>query len=363
MVPRNSNTRGTSVAQEMTGEELRRYREQRGMNQQELVTWLNERLNRRYDRAKISRWETGAERIPQLVASALKVAGEPVGIPAVAVRAAPLVFCAANQKGGVAKTTTCVNVAWLLATTDRPASGRRVLLVDCDPQANATVHLGVDPHEQELAKATLTHALKSTRPMREFVVPVCDGAFDLLPSSISLAATDRELLRQPNGTLVLRAKLAQLAGHYDCVVLDCPPHLGELTVSVLNAADQLLIPTQTEMLSMMGIPQLFETIAGVRELVNPNLQVLGILPTMYSPRRLQDEQVMAELRELAAAQGLRLFSPVKRAADYAKSVMAGKPGLAVNPNSAGAESYREIARALLDLARLDSAKQEVRHGA
>jgi len=142
------------------------------------------------------------------------------------------------------------------------------------------------------------------------------------------------------------------------VVLDCPPHLGELTVSVLNAADQLLIPTQTEMLSMMGIPQLFETIAGVRELVNPHLQVLGILPTMYSPRRLQDEQVMAELRELAAAQELRLFSPVRRAADYAKSVMAGRPGLAVNPNSAGAESYREIARALLALA-----KQEVRHGA
>jgi chromosome partitioning protein len=353
MVPPGFTTRGTAVAQEMTGEELRRYREQRGMNQQELVTWLNERLNRRYDRAKVSRWESGAERIPQTVASALKADGEPVGIPAVAMRATPLVFCAANQKGGVAKTTTCVNVAWLLA-----GAGRRVLLVDCDPQANATVHLGVDPHEQELAKATLTHALKSTRPMREFVVPVCDGMFDLLPSSISLAATDRELLRQPNGTLVLRAKLAQLAGHYDYVVLDCPPHLGELTVSVLNAADQLLIPTQTEMLSMMGIPQLFETIAGVRELVNPHLQVLGILPTMYSPRRLQDEQVMAELREMAAAQGLRLFSPVRRAADYAKSVMAGKPGLAVNPNSAGAESYGEIAAALLALA-----KQEVRHGA
>ena len=338
----------------MSGEELRRYREQRGMNQQALVGWLNERLNRRYDRAKISRWETGAERIPQNVAGALKTATEPVGIPAAAaVRAAPVVFCAANQKGGVAKTTTCVNVAWLLAQ-----SGRRVLLIDCDPQANATVHLGVDPHERELAKATLTHALKASRPMREFMTPVCDGAFDLLPSSISLAATDRELLRQPNGTLILRAKIAQLAGQYDFVVLDCPPHLGELTVSVLNAADQLLIPTQTEMLSMMGIPQLFETIAGVRELVNPRLEVLGILPTMFSPRRLQDEQVMAELRELAAAESLRLFSPVRRAADYTKSVMAGRPGLAINPNSAGAESYAEIADALLALA-----GEEMRHGA
>ncbi|MGQ9370214.1 AAA family ATPase [Azospirillum sp. ST 5-10] len=338
---------------EMTGEELRSYREQRGMNQQALVSWLNERLSRRYDRAKISRWETGAERIPQIVASALKDGTEPVGIPAVAARGAPVVFCAANQKGGVAKTTTCVNVAWLLAS-----AGSRVLLIDCDPQANATVHLGTDPHEQELGKATLTHALKSTRPMREFVTPVCDGAFDLLPASISLAATDRELLRQPNGTLILRAKIAQLAGHYDYVVLDCPPHLGELTVSVLNAADQLLIPTQTELLSMMGIPQLFETIAGVRELVNPHLRILGILPTMYSPRRLQDEQVMSELRDLAAAENLRLFSPVKRAADYTKSVMAGRPGLAINPNSAGAESYQEIADALLELA-----KEGVRHGA
>ncbi|WP_114856660.1 MULTISPECIES: AAA family ATPase [Azospirillum] len=342
------------MAHEMSGEELRRYREQRGMNQQALVGWLNERLNRRYDRAKISRWETGAERIPQNVAGALKTATEPVGIPAAAaVRAAPVVFCAANQKGGVAKTTTCVNVAWLLA-----GSGRRVLLIDCDPQANATVHLGVDPHERELAKATLTHALKASRPMKEFMTPVCDGAFDLLPSSISLAAADRELLRQPNGTLILRAKIAQLAGQYDFVVLDCPPHLGELTVSVLNAADQLLIPTQTEMLSMMGIPQLFETIAGVRELVNPRLQILGVLPTMYSPRRLQDETVMKELRELAAAEQLHLFSPVKRAADYSKSVMAGRPGLAYNPNSAGAESYREIADALLALA-----GEEMRHGA
>ncbi|WP_448191595.1 AAA family ATPase [Azospirillum sp. sgz301742] len=342
------------MAHDMSGEELRSYREQRGMNQQELVSWLNQRLNRRYDRAKISRWETGAERIPQTVAATLKDATEPVGIPAAhAVRHAPVVFCAANQKGGVAKTTTCVNVAWLLAR-----QGRRVLLIDCDPQANATVHLGIDPHEQELAKATLTHALRSTRPMREFVTPVCGGVFDLLPSSISLAAADRELLRQPNGTLILRAKIAQLAGHYDYVVLDCPPHLGELTVSVLNAADQLLIPTQTEMLSMMGIPQLFETIAGVRELVNPRLEVLGILPTMFSPRRLQDEQVMNELRELAAAENLRLFSPVRRAADYTKSVMAGRPGLAINPNSAGAESYAEIASALLNLAR-----EGVRHGA
>lgn len=345
---------GTLVAHDMSGEELRSYREQRGMNQQELVSWLNERLNRRYDRAKISRWETGAERIPQTVGAALKDTTEPVGIPAAtAMRHAPIVFCAANQKGGVAKTTTCVNVAWLLGL-----QARRVLLIDCDPQANATVHLGIDPHEQELAKATLTHALRSTRPMREFVTPVCEGVFDLLPSSISLAAADRELLRQPNGTLILRAKIAQLTGHYDYVVLDCPPHLGELTVSVLNAADQLLIPTQTEMLSMMGIPQLFETIAGVRELVNPRLDILGILPTMFSPRRLQDEQVMAELRELAAAENLRLFSPVRRAADYTKSVMAGRPGLAINPNSAGAESYAEIAEALLSLAR-----EGVRHGA
>ncbi len=328
----------------MTGEELRSYREQRGMNQQELVIWLNEHFNRRYDRAKISRWETGAERIPLVVATALKDDTKPVGIPAAAVHGAPIVFCAANQKGGVAKTTTCVNVAWLLAIKKR-----RVLLIDCDPQANATVHLGIDPHERELAKATLTHALKATRPLREFVTPVCDGAFDLLPASISLAATDRELLRQPNGTLILRAKIAQLSGHYDYVVLDCPPHLGELTVSVLNAADQLLIPTQTEMLSMMGIPQLFETITGVRELVNPRLQILGILPTMFSPRRLQDEQVMNDLRELATNESLHLFSPVRRAADYSKSVMAGRPGLAINPNSAGAESYQEIANALLEL--------------
>lgn len=333
--------------------ELKEFRELCDLTQADFATRLNHALNRRYDRSRVSRWESDTERVPQIVLDWIrreKVGSQvvaPLGIPAVAShRNSPLVLCTANQKGGVGKTTTCVNVAWLLSQ-----QGQRVLLVDCDPQANATVHLGVDPHEREVAKETLTHALRSNRPLRDFVVTVCDGAFDLLASSISLAAADRELLRQPNGTLILRAKIAQLAGQYDFIILDCPPHLGELTVSVLNAADQLLIPTQTEMLSLMGIPQLFETIAGVRQLVNPRLEILGILPTMYSPRRLQDEKILSELTELAQTENLHLFSPVRRAADYTKSVMAGRPGLAMNPQSAGADSYHEIAHALLILDR------------
>lgn len=331
----------------MTGDEMRAYRDACGLGQQDLAQFLNEKLGRRYDRNKISRWENDAERIPQLVAAALaRPLGRSAGIPAARLASGPaLVTVCVNQKGGVGKTTSTVNVAYLLARR-----GARVLAVDCDPQANATIHFGVDPHERDIARRTITHVLFSDAPIGEAVVPVCDGLLDLLPSSISLAAADAEILKEPNGALLLREKLDDVRQAYDFILIDCPPNLGQVTVSALNAADQVLIPSQTEMLSIMGIPMLLETLSKVRRRVNPKVAVLGVLPTLHKARRLQDQAMMDELRRIADGARLRVFTPVKDAADYAKGVTAGRPTLELNPAAAGADSYAEVADALLTLA-------------
>jgi chromosome partitioning protein len=329
----------------MQGEALRAYRDACGLGQQDLANLLNDKLGRRYDRNKVSRWENGAERIPQLVAAFLNpTAGKSAGIPAIAGGPAVVAVCV-NQKGGVGKTTSTVNIAYLLARR-----GCRVLVVDCDPQANASIHLGIDPHERDVARRTLTHVLFDGVPLGEAVTTACDGVLEVLPSSISLAAADAEILKEPNGTLLLREKLDEVRERYDFILIDCPPNLGQVTVSALNAADQVLIPSQTEMLSIMGIPMLLETLSKVRRRVNPKVAVLGILPTLHKARRLQDQAMMDELRRIAETARVRIFTPVKDAADYAKGVTAGRPTLDINPGVAGADSYAEVADALLAVA-------------
>lgn len=337
----------------MLGEELRRYREARGLGQQDLANQLNERLGRRYDRNKVSRWENGAERIPQLVAAHLRAAGgHASGIPA-AINGPAMVAVCVNQKGGVGKTTSTVNIAYLLARR-----GARVLVIDCDPQANASIHFGIDPHARDVARRTLVHVLFDGVPPAEAILPVCDGLLDALPSSISLATADAEILKEPNGTLLLREKLDELRETYDFILIDCPPNLGQMTVSALNAADQVLIPSQTEMLSIMGIPMLLETLSKVRRRVNPKVAVLGILPTLHKARRLQDQAMMAELESIAQGARVRVFPAVRDAADYSKGVTAGRPTLEMNPAVAGADSYAEVADALLTLAAQRNAAQQ-----
>lgn len=341
----------------MTGDELRALREARGINQQDLADLLNDRLGRRYDRNRISRWENGAERIPQLATATLRglVGPGAIGIPAA--RVGPAVTLAvSNQKGGVGKTVTVANVAFLLAK-----AGRRVLIVDADPQASVSIHLGIDPHECEVARTSLSRVLFNDRAARDCLVPVCDGRMDLLPCSIDLSDADVNLAREPNGTLVLREKLDEVRDDYDFILIDCPPNLGVLTVSALNAADQLLIPSQTEMLSLMGIPKLLENVSKVRRRVNPRLGLLGILPTLFKARRVQDQSMLEELRKLAAAHKTHLFSPVRDVADIAKGVTAGRPALEINPNVVGAEAYEEVAVALIQHA--DSREEDIRGAA
>lgn len=338
----------------MTGDEMRSLRESRKMGQQELATFLNGKLGRKYDRNRVSRWENGTERIPQLVGSALKgLSGTHTGIPAAAARPA-MVVVLVNQKGGVGKTTSTVNVAYLMAK-----AGYRTLVIDCDPQANATIHLGIDPHERDVVRRTITQVLFADLPMVEALVPVCDDLFNLLPSSISLASADAELLKEPNGTLLLREKIDEVRDEFDFILIDCPPNLGQLTVSALNAADQVLIPSQTEMLSIMGIPMLLETLSKVRRRVNPKIAVLGVLPTLHNPRRAQDQAMMSELMALAESARLHVFAPVRDAADYAKGVVAGRPALLLTPGVNGADSYAEVVESLVALTLLQPEAADV----
>lgn len=337
----------------LSAQDLKAYREQRGLTQAELADEANKALGRRYDRNRISRWESEGERIPQNVADWVRkrkqIEGDgpsPSGLQSAASSGPAVVLSVVNQKGGVGKTTSTVNIAYLLAK-----AGQRVLVIDSDAQANATIHFGVQPYECDLAGHTLMQVLFKDVPTAKAIKSVCDGMIDLLPSSISLSGADAEIYKEPNGTLVVREKVEELRSAYDFILIDCAPNLGQLTVAALNASDLILIPSQTEMLSVMGIPMLLENLDKVRRRVNPKIRVLGILPTLHQERRKQNKDMAIQLTDMADQLRLHLFDPVKNAADYSKGVSAGQPTLAFNPFAGGAEAYQQVADALLSARR------------
>jgi chromosome partitioning protein len=181
----------------------------------------------------------------------------------------------ANQKGGVAKTTTVVSLGTAFAE-----QGLRVLMVDLDAQACLTFSLGLDPEDLH---PSLHEVLLGRCGAAEALVPVADG-LDVVPATIDLAGTEVALLARTGREFALRGALAEMADRYDIILLDCSPSLGVLTLNALAAADEVLIPLQCEMLSHRGVGQLLDTIGDVREILNPELLVRGILPTMFDGR-------------------------------------------------------------------------------
>jgi len=334
----------------MQGDELKSLRERRGENQQEFAAWLNGQLGRKYDKQRISRWELGAERVPQAVAAMLHESAE--ALPARPKNA--VVVSVANQKGGVAKTASAVNIAYLLSQT-----GAAVLLVDADPQSNATMHVGLAPQLLDLDRQqrTLFHVLKGV-PAASAVHATDYAGLSVLPASVSLADADIELASPLMGQQVLREKFDEIRDAFDFIVVDCAPNLGMVTINALAAADFLLVPVQTEAHSLIGVQRLFHTVDLLRRRANLRLDVLGLLPTLYSAGNSQDRETLADIERSYAAK-VPIFPPVPRRTVYAKAAAAGVITLAGDPSAPGHESYKAVRDAILEAAK----RREARHAA
>ncbi len=246
------------------------------------------------------------------------------------------VVAVANQKGGVGKTTTAVNVSAYLALS------ARVLLVDVDPQANATSSLGLDPRT---VSPSTYEALIGDAPLIDTVTSTSRPELDLAPASRALAGAQVELVDLPDRDTRLRDALCEVRGGYPLCLLDCPPSLGLLTLNALAAADALLVPVQCEYLALEGLGQLMETVDLVRASLNPQLKLLGLLMTMYDARTNLSAQVVQEVRRHFPAETLETVIP--RSVRLSEAPSHGKPVIEYEPSSRGALAYADLARELV----------------
>ncbi len=254
-----------------------------------------------------------------------------------------LIYCFANQKGGVGKTTTAVNLAAYLA-----AAGRRVLLVDADSQANATSSLGIDKNREE---DSLYDVLLGDATAAEAIIPLDRPAFDgclhLLPSSVELAGAEVELAAAAQGEreYTLKRALENVRGQYDYVLIDCPPSLGLLTLNALSAADAVIIALQCEYLALEGLMQLHNTITLVLKGLNRSLRIEGIVMTMYDSRTNLSAQVVQEVRSHFPKESFNTLVP--RSVRLSEAPSYGLTILEYDPNSRGAVAYKALAEEVI----------------
>jgi chromosome partitioning protein len=303
--------------------------------------------------ANLDQLTIATEGEPEAVDTAVqpgKVNGKPLvgptGRPLRAIPEPPLldrhgpatVLAMCNQKGGVGKTTSTINLGAALAEY-----GRRVLLVDFDPQGALSVGLGVQPHEleQTVYNAIMERAVTADDVLRKTKIE----GMDLLPSNIDLSAAEVQLVAEVGREHTLVRVLRPVMDAYDYVLVDCQPSLGLLTVNALTAADGVIIPLECEFFSLRGVALLIDTIEKVRERLNPKLDITGILATMFDPRTLHSREVVARVVE---AFGETVFDTViNRTVRFPETTVAGEPITTWAPKSAGAQAYRALAREVI----------------
>lgn len=248
------------------------------------------------------------------------------------------IVAVANQKGGVGKTTTCVNLGACLAER-----GHRVLIVDADPQGNATSGLGID---RRTLRTCVYDLLINGVEGGELLVETAVADLWLLPSTIRLAGGEVELATFPRRETRLKEGLVSLVHAFDWILIDCPPSLGLLTLNALTAAELLLIPIQCEYYALEGLGQLLATITMVRSALNPRLELLGVLLTMFDPRTNLSQQVVEEVRKVFGDKVFRSIIP--RSVRLSEAPSYGKPITLYEGHSRGAQAYRELAEEVLE---------------
>ncbi len=246
-------------------------------------------------------------------------------------------ICIANQKGGVGKTTTAINLSAALAD-----AGKRILMVDCDPQANATSGIGID---KTVKRKMLYHGLIDEADAGSLLMDSQIETLKVIPSHEDLTGFEVEMMSHPDRATALKRLLSGIADQFDYIILDCPPSLGLLTINALAASDSLLIPLQCEYYALEGLSQLSKTIKRVTRGINPKLKLAGILLTMYDPRTNLSRQVVEDARNKFDRQVYQTVVP--RNVRLGEAPSFGKPILLYDASSVGSKSYVALAKEIL----------------